>query len=159
LGSLRSKLKLIGAGTSFILLLIVNTGGKSAVEDFYNNLTATSRIEQRITTEYGGENCFTTATLEVDRQKLLDATANDMNFEAPGLSDVARARAVCMTQLALEMSGHPVGPIDGIYGPSTRGSLERFAHDQRLPADITNHSLRFRLAAALHVGVQALGKT
>jgi hypothetical protein len=149
-GSLRSKLKLVGASTALVLTLMVSAGGPLLQEQYERY-----RVAQEVSMIYGAERCITNAEMEIDGRVLLDALASDLNFNAPGISPEQRQRAVCLSQLALDLSGFPIGPIDGIYGPVTEKQHRAFAKAKGY-GDVQNQAVSRLLAEALHVGARRL---
>lgn len=150
-GSLRSKLKLVGASTAFILTLVVGAAATPPGQDLYERY----RVSQELTMIYGTESCLTRAEFEIDGGILLDAIASELSFNGPGLSPEQRLRAICLSQLALDLSGFRVGPIDGIYGPDTERQHRAFAKSKGYD-DVRNPAVSRLLAAALHAGARTL---
>jgi hypothetical protein len=152
-GSLKTYLENLAKGTGFALTLLVAGAATQPAVDAYGRY----RITQEITSVYGGEPFMTSTTIELNASALLDAAADDMNFSAPGLDQLERARRTAFVQLALDLNGYPVGRIDGACGRITQGQLSAFAHNKGLKSgDINDPNLRRALVRALHSGAWEL---
>jgi hypothetical protein len=65
-----------------------------------------------------------------------------------GYGDQNRSKAVRQLQLRLRSLGHKPGPIDGLFGPLTEASVERFQRAHGLPVDgVVGAQTRARLLA------------
>lgn len=99
---------------------------------------------------------MTTVGLDIDARALLNATAEEMNYKADGLSDQERARRVCFVQMALATNEHSPGPIDGKAGRRTERRLAAFLKAHHLEGDVSYPEVARELARALHAGVRSL---
>jgi len=148
-GSLKTTLKLLIKGAP-LALTILGWTALPVAQDQFERL----RVQQEVRMIYGDERCLTTSVLNIDGKALLDAMAPELNFPAAA-SQEQRQRAVCLSQLALALSGFPVGPIDGIDGPKTWTQLDAFARSRGYK-DSKDPAVFRELATALHHGARSL---
>jgi hypothetical protein len=151
-GSLKTTLKITGQAIGATLALLLAAATTEPGQDIF----VRHKITQQISIHYNNERCFANPTIGIEPDFWTTAVAEQFNYEADGISPDERTRRVCAVQMALDLSGFPVGQIDGKDGPKTDGQVQAFAKKHNVVASVRDPSLCRYLALALEDGARSL---